>query len=272
MNDSVRLPPGTQHAAPPASQHRPAPPANGAVTVPHPVLSDYYRDEGERRRFLDSIFDRTAPDYDSIEKLLGFGSGPWYRGQALRRAGLGPGMALVDVGVGTGLVARQAVRIVGDPALVTGVDPSAGMLAAASLPGVRLVQGTGEAIPLTPESQDFVSMGYALRHLASLRDAFAEFHRVLRPGGRVLVLEITRPTGRFARTMLKAYMRGVVPPLARLWSRSPETARIWRYYWETIEACVPPESVLATLEAAGFRDVHRHVELGIFSEYRARRA
>ena len=60
-----------------------------------------------------------------------------------------------------------------------------------------------------------------------------------------------------------------MPVIARVVAGQRDTAKLWRYYWDTIEACIPPESVLAALSAAGFEDVKRHVELGIFSEYSA---
>ena len=104
--------------------------------VPHPVLDDYYESEADRRGFLDGIFDDTSADYDRIEKLIGFGSGRWYRHQALLRAGLGPGMRVVDVGVGTGLVAREAAAIVGDAQTAVGVDARLNGLAEA---GERLI-------------------------------------------------------------------------------------------------------------------------------------
>ena len=243
-----------------------------AVDVPHRVLQAFYADEGARRAFLTDIFDRTSKDYDRIERLLGFGGGSWYRREALLRAGLASGMRVVDVGVGTGLVARQAVQIVGDRGSVVGVDPSAGMMAQADLPPeVELKQGTAESMPLPEQSFDFLSMGFALRHLSSLSAAFGEFHRVLRPGATVCLLEITRPASQAGRWALKAYLKAIVPMIARLWTRDPQTSLIWRYYWETIEACVDPEIVMQALSAAGFTGVQRHVELGIFSEYRATR-
>lgn len=241
--------------------------------APHAQLTGYYGSEQERAGFIRRMFDSTAADYDRMDLILGFGTGPRYRGQALERAGLRPGMRIVDVGVGTGLVAREAVRIVGDPRLVVGVDPSPGMMAHARLSqGVSLLEGTAEAIPFPDASFDFLSMGYALRHIGDLSLAFREFHRVMKPGARLCLLEITRPEKGIGGALMKAYMKSVVPVLARIFGSAKGGSLLWRYYWDTIEACVPPEQVLATLEAAGFTDVHRHIEskvLSMLTEYQA---
>lgn len=230
----------------------------------------YYPREEDRREWVCALFDRTAADYERMERLMALGSGSWYRRRALQRAGLQAGMSVVDVGVGTGLVAREAAAIVGDNTLVLGVDPSPGMIANAKVPpGVRLAPGAAESIPAADGSADFVSMGYALRHVSDLPTAFREIHRVLKPGGRLCLLEITSPRGVFRRVLLKAYMRGVVPVLARVVASSRSVPELMRYYWDTIEACVPPASILDELTAAGFVDVIRYVEHGVFSEYRA---
>jgi len=251
----------------------PSPADRGTVDVPHPVLTAYYPDEPRRSAFLRRMFDQTASDYDRMERLLGLGSGSWYRREALIRAGLQRGMRIADVGVGTGLVAREAAAVVGDPRLVIGIDPSAGMMQQARLPQeIRLVQGTAEAIPLDDSSFDFVSMGFALRHVSSLSAAFREFRRVLRPGGRVCILEITRPENRLHYHLLRLYAYRIVPTLARLLANDRQTVKMWRYYWETIDACVPPAQVVQALGDAGFVDVRRHVVLGMFSEYQARAA
>lgn len=239
-----------------------------APLPPHAPLPGYYGNGDERRRFLTRIFDDTAADYDRIERLLAFGSGPWYRRAALQRAGLDVGAQVLDVGIGTGLVAREALTLIGPAGRLIGVDPSVGMMAEARLPGVQLLQGRAEAIPQPDASSSFVSMGYALRHIDDLSAAFAEFHRVLQPGGRVLLLEISKPASRWGTLLLKAYMRLVVPLLARLVSKQRDTAHLWRYYWDSIEACVPPDRIVQALRSAGFEQVERHVELGIFSEYR----
>jgi demethylmenaquinone methyltransferase/2-methoxy-6-polyprenyl-1,4-benzoquinol methylase len=85
-------------------------------------------------------------------------------------------------------------------------------------------------------------------------------------------LEITKPRGRITRALLRTYMRGIVPLLARALSRHRDMPQLMRYYWDTIEACAPPERILAEIRAAGFLEVNRYVEAGVFSEYRARKA
>jgi demethylmenaquinone methyltransferase/2-methoxy-6-polyprenyl-1,4-benzoquinol methylase len=243
------------------------------VHAPHIPLTDYYQTEQDRQAYLRRIFDDTAADYDRIESMLAFGTGPGYRRDALVRAGLKTGMKMLDVGVGTGLVAAQACRLTGDPALVTGLDPSPGMMAASKLPKTMvLIEGRAESLPFPDNHFDFLSMGYALRHISDLSVAFTEFERVLKPGGRLCILEITRPQSGFGRWLLKSYMRGVIPLLTRFVSRQKDTATIWRYFWDSIEACVPPERVLATLSATGLTEVKRHLVAGIFSEYQAIKA
>lgn len=248
----------------------PAPPRpDHDVLRPHAPLTDYYGDEAGRQQYIGRIFDDTAPDYDRIERVLALGSGPWYRRRALQRAGLGAGVQVLDVGIGTGLVAREALKLIGRQGRLVGVDPSVGMMSQVALPGVELVRGKAEDLPRPDASCDFLSMGYALRHIGDVAAAFAEFHRVLRPGGRLLVLEITKPAGAVGTAVLKGYMRAVVPLIAQVVARRRNTAELWRYYWDTIEACIPPEAVMAALRQAGFSDVQRYVELGIFSEYTA---
>jgi len=246
----------------PEPQGRPALP-------PHPPLPRYYRSEEQRRERLGSLFNDAAPDYDWVSRAMSIGSDNRYRRLALLRVGLAPGMSLLDVGAGTGAVAASAQRIVGASGQVVALDPSLGMLGRAAARGVhRRVRGIAESLPFPSERFDRLSMGFALRHVADLRATFAEFRRVLAPGGALLLLEITAPASPVARRLLAFYLGRVVPLLASL-RRRGGSRELWEYYWDTVEQCVPPEAILGALAEAGFARSERYVELGVFSEYRA---
>jgi demethylmenaquinone methyltransferase / 2-methoxy-6-polyprenyl-1,4-benzoquinol methylase len=241
-------------------------------TEPHPVLPDYYADASQRPAFVRGLFNRTAPSYDRVNRLFSLGSGEWYRRRALLRAGLQPGMRVLDVAVGTGLMARQAVRISGKGGVI-GLDVSEAMLAEAQRNlGIPLIQGRAEQLPLADASVDFLCMGYALRHVGDLTATFREFHRVLRPGGRVLLLEIGRPRGGLPYAMAGLYLGRVVPLLSRCMTLDRETQTLMRYYWDTIETCVPPETILSAMRGAGLADVACDVEFGVFRAYSGRAA
>lgn len=136
---------------------------------PHPTLPEYYASSENKRGFVREIFNHTAPDYNRVERMMALGSGPWYRRRALTRAGLTAGLDVLDVAMGTGLVAREAVALAGNPDLVIGLDPSIGMVSEArrSLP-IRIILARGEQLPVRSESFDFLSMGYALRHVSDI--------------------------------------------------------------------------------------------------------
>jgi demethylmenaquinone methyltransferase/2-methoxy-6-polyprenyl-1,4-benzoquinol methylase len=246
------------------------PQASGA-RAPIAVLPRYWTDEPSRRRYLDSLFDGTARDYDFVERLLGFGRGPRHRRQALARAGLGAGMQVLDIATGTGLVAREALALVGAGGRVVGLDPSVGMLEQAGHLRIPLIRALGERLPVADGTFDFVSMGYALRHVADLGGLFAEMRRVLKPGGTACVLEITRPRNPLIAGPLRVFMTGVVPVVAGAWRNNDHARRLMQFYWDTIDACVPPEAVLEALARAGFANAARTVSLGMFSDYTARK-
>jgi demethylmenaquinone methyltransferase/2-methoxy-6-polyprenyl-1,4-benzoquinol methylase len=213
-------------------------------------------------------FDQAAGDYDWLNRALSFGSGAWYRKQALLRAGLAPGMSVLDVGSGTGVVAAQAQSIAGREGRVIALDPSLGMLGQATKRGVRRrVRGIAEALPFPDARFDLLSMGYALRHVADLRTTFREYRRVLKPGGKLLLLEITPPASPLARRLLGFYMGRLAPFMARFGRGGRSSRELMEYYWDTIEQCVPPATILQTLEEAGFGSPGRYVEHGMLSEY-----
>lgn len=246
------------------------PPVRNAALKTDSRLDAYFSGEAARRQVTREMFDQAAAGYDAAERWTGLGTGPWYRKEVLHRCGLKEGMHVLDVAAGTGLVTVAAHELVGSGGRVVALDPSPGMLAELRKKLlVETLEGYAENIPLPDAEVDFISMGYALRHVGDLDKAFGEYFRVLRPGGQVCLMEISRPVSRFGQTLLSGYIRGVVPVLARLAGSRADVGRLWEYYGDTIDAAIEPEVILSTLRAAGFSNVHCSVTLGIFREYLA---
>lgn len=237
--------------------------------VPHPVLKQYYESETARRPFVSALFDSAAEHYDFVCDLGSFGSGRYYRRWVLQKSGLRAGMKFLDVATGTGLIAQGAQRILRRPgAAVIGLDPSGGMLREARKNvATPLVQGRVEELPFANGQFDFLCMGYALRHMADLRVAFRECWRVLTPGGRILILEVTLPRSRLGQRFLRVYLERVLPRITRLSTGSARAELLMKYYWDTIANCVSPGTILDVLQSSGFADIERRVRGGLMSEY-----
>lgn len=240
---------------------------------PHPEIATYYSDPAGRLAFARDLFNGTARYYDAINRWFSLGTGSWYRRTCLKSAGLERHHRVIDVAVGTGLLAREAVALTGDPDTVIGVDVSEAMLAVARRKlGIPLVQGTAEALPIAPGSADFVTMAYALRHVADLEAVFCEAHRVLRPSGTLLLLEISTPSKSLPRALAKIYIGAAMPLLSMITTGDRRAHRLMRYHWRSIVSCVPREAVVDAMQRAGFSDIQCKTELDLFQAYRGRKS
>jgi demethylmenaquinone methyltransferase/2-methoxy-6-polyprenyl-1,4-benzoquinol methylase len=241
------------------------------VIPPHPPLTGYYNLASQRQRFVNELFDQTASQYRHVENALSFGLGRWHRKRALREAGLSMGMRILDVGCGPGLVAQGAAEVVGPSGYVIGLDPSLGMLREARKSSLQsLVQGWGETLPFRDASFDFVSMGYALRHVSDLRAAFREYLRVLKPGGVVLALEISQPRSSALLYLQRLYVKSILGTTFALATGNRQLHTLMAYFWDTTEQCVPPATIVEAFKEVGF--AHSSVKVlfaGLLRDYRA---
>jgi demethylmenaquinone methyltransferase/2-methoxy-6-polyprenyl-1,4-benzoquinol methylase len=242
--------------------------SSGPALPPHPPLTGYYDRDEERSRYVIDLFNRTARHYNTIEALF-LNGGLLYRRLSLRLAGLRPGMTVLDVAIGTAAVARGATRLVGPQGRVFGVDPSSGMLAEArqAFHG-PLTRGVAEHLPFASNHFDFVTMGIALRHVSDLLATFREYLRVLKPGGKLWILEGHVPSSRLGHQLTRFVWARVIPGMTLLSTRDPDAKLLMDYYWDTVEQCVPPASIVGAMRQAGFEQPRYRVTMpGAFCEY-----
>ncbi|HKB89234.1 MAG TPA: class I SAM-dependent methyltransferase, partial [Opitutaceae bacterium] len=187
---------------------------------PHPTLAVHYATPEAKPEFVNRLFDKGAKYYDPVVDWGFLHTGAAYRRWTLKQNGLRPGNHLLDVACGTGLVAVEAAKIIGTADNITCLDSSDGMLAIArSKLAAHFVLGRAEQMPLADNSFDFLTMGYALRHVTSLEETFREYHRVLKPGSKLLILEITKPAGRISGFLFRLYFGRIYPFLTWLFTR-----------------------------------------------------
>jgi demethylmenaquinone methyltransferase/2-methoxy-6-polyprenyl-1,4-benzoquinol methylase len=223
-----------------------------ALTQPAPPLPA----PGEKRRFVRAMFDRIAPRYDRMNRLLTFGLDQRWRRLAVAAAAVGPGDLVVDLACGTGDLAEIAAR---RGARVIGVDFSAVMLRCARARRAcdRIVQADAQTLPLADASADVVVSGFALRNFAALAEAFAECARVLRPGGRLALLEVDRPGSALVRAGHSLYFDRIVPRIGGLLS----DLAAYHYLPQSTRYLPAERELLAMIERAGFTGARKRTLL-----------
>lgn len=205
----------------------------------------------DKPRAVEAMFDRIAPRYDRLNRLLTFRMDVGWRRLAVRSLRLPPGARVLDLACGTGDLCRD---LAGAGLHPIGVDFSAGMLAAART-DAPLARADVLRLPVARASADGVTCGFALRNLAALPPFFAECARVLRPGGRFAFLEVAEPHHPALRAGHAFWFRRVVPFVGGLLSDRAAYA-----YLPASTAYLPaPADLAALLGAAGFTHVERRV-------------
>jgi demethylmenaquinone methyltransferase/2-methoxy-6-polyprenyl-1,4-benzoquinol methylase len=200
-------------------------------------------------RAVETMFDRIAPRYDLLNRLLTFGMDVGWRRRTVAALGLPPGGRILDLACGTGDLCRE-LQAAGYAAV--GVDRSAGMLAAART-SAPLVRGDALFLPVPDGSIDGIVCGFALRNFVALGPFFDECARVLRTGGRVALLEVSEPRHPVLRWGHSAYFGRVVPLVGGLLS----DRGAYRYLPESVAYLPAEEELLSMLATAGFPDARR---------------
>jgi demethylmenaquinone methyltransferase / 2-methoxy-6-polyprenyl-1,4-benzoquinol methylase len=214
------------------------------------------------------MFDATAKRYDLLNTLLSGGNDRLWRIHMQRAVRPQPGERILDVAAGTGASAAPMAKA---GALVTALDISQGMLEEGRRrhPDIEFVHGSAEELPFDSDSFDAVTISFGLRNVQNPKAALSEFHRVLKPGGRVVICEFSQPPVGVVRKSYELYLRTVLPGMAMAASSNPEA---YRYLVESIASWPEQQTLSQWIRTAGFtRVAHRNLTLGVVALHRGRK-
>ncbi len=217
-------------------------------------------------RRIAEMFDRISPRYDLLNRVLSFGTDLSWRRRAVAAARLGPGERALDVGVGTGDLSAGLLALSDPTARVVGVDVAPRMLAVSRRrlarygTRYRAVVGSATSLPLPDVSVERIVTGFTVRNVSDLARTFADFRRVLRPGGRAVILELSHPV-RPVAPFYWWYFERVAPLVAVALGGDREA---YRYLPRSLRAFPPADRITALLRDAGFARVRaERLTLGI---------
>ena len=209
------------------------------------------------------MFDQVAAGYDARNRLFSADRDRAWRQRAARRTGLRPGQTALDLCTGTGKLAHELLPFVGPSGRVIGVDFSPAMLELARTrePQVEFRLGDVTRLSEADASIDALTIGFGLRNLVDRDAALREMFRVLRPGGRLVILEFAPPPRGLLMRAYRFYLSRVMPAVAGL--RSASEASAYRYLAETVQAFPTPDALAVQLEGLGFSVSVERMTVGI---------
>lgn len=229
-----------------------------------------------KKEFVRAMFDNISGSYDKLNHLMSADVDKSWRRKAIRKIAEGfPGgekMKLLDLACGTGDFSIAAARMI-PSAEVTGLDLSSGMLEvmktkvqAASLGDrISMVTGDGENLPFPDGTFDRVSIAFGIRNFENREQGLREMLRVLKPGGRLVVLELSVPENPAVRSLYKLYFTKVMPAVGGIISGD---SKAYKYLPASVLNFPTKDEFLATMRSCGFRDAsHRALTLGICRMY-----
>jgi len=208
----------------------------------------------EKREAVRSLFDTIAPRYDLVNRIMTFGLDVRWRRKALAALALPARSTVLDLACGTGDFCRESEKADLNP---IGIDLSMGMLVAARTEA-PLVHGDILALPVADGTADGATCGFALRNLVELPGFFDELSRVIRPGGRISLVDAAEPENRVLRWGHGIYFGKIVPRIGGLLSE--RTA--YEYLPKSLAYMPPWPEMKARIADAGFVDIERRVFVG----------
>lgn len=218
----------------------------------------------EKAEFLRALFSSIPDEYDQFLRVLTCRQDARWRRKAIRKSEINPPAQILDLATGTGIFAFDWIDALGPSVKVVALDLTAAMLEQANQVRERrrrndrlsLICGVTESLPFPDERFDAVSIGLALRNLSSLERSFSEMARVVRPGGKIISIDFTRPANPLVSRIYYPYLCKGLPAIGR--AISPEWEDTFEYLWRSIMNFKSVGEVISTLDRIGLKEIDSH--------------
>ena len=231
-----------------------------------------YSAEKDKKQQVEKMFDNISGKYDFLNHLLSMGIDRSWRRNLINLLSETHPEKILDVATGTGDLAIQSSKSL-PYAQITGLDISRGMLEVGEKKikknnlsdKIEMIYGDSENIPFDDNTFDAVTVAFGVRNFENLLKGLKEMNRVLKPGGKVFILEFSRPKSSLFRSAFNFYFKYLLPVIGRITSRDPKA---YKYLFESVQAFPAYEDFLEILQEAGFKSNNYKMQtLGICSIY-----
>ena len=214
----------------------------------------------EKEQMVAGVFHSVAAKYDLMNDLMSFGIHRLWKRFAIDCAGLRPAQKVLDLAGGTGDLTARFSRIVGERGEVVLADINDSMLKVGRdklrnlglVDNIRYVQANAEALPFPDNHFDLLTIGFGLRNVTDKEKALASMFRVLKPGGRLLVLEFSKPTSELMAKLYDLYSFHILPKMGKLVARDSDS---YQYLAESIRMHPDQDTLKGMMETVGFESV-----------------
>ncbi|KGK89697.1 ubiquinone biosynthesis methyltransferase UbiE [Desulfosporosinus sp. HMP52] len=213
----------------------------------------------DKATYVKETFNSIAPRYDLMNTLMSLGMDKGWRRLAVQKVGAMPGMNILDVCCGTGQLSFELGQAVGSEGNVTGLDFSQKMLEVAerslqqtsNSAHIRFVQGNAMELPFPDNSFDGVTVGWGLRNLPDLRQGLKEMIRTVKPGGKVVSLDMAKPSLLGFKQAYWLYFEKLIPLMGKVWTRK---ASAYQYFHDSAREFPAQEELVRIFTECGLKD------------------
>lgn len=231
-----------------------------------------YKESSSKKDQIKSMFDRISGNYDQLNRILSGGIDQSWRKKAINKIRSINPKVILDVATGTGDLAIMTNKML-DPDKIVGLDLSPGMLevgikkiAKLNLANkIEMVEGDSENLPFEDNSFDAATVGFGVRNFENLEKGINEVYRVLRPGGKFVILEFTKPRAFIIKDLFKLYFKYILPKVGGLLSGD---GAAYKYLFDSVQAFPEYEEFVTLMKNQGFKKVsYKPLSLGICCIY-----